>query len=85
MNLHVFPENWDRESQMIQYLAQSKQNIPIDDPRKENLQKNLFLVFCALCRVQFKNRANNYFDDRLFQSYMEELQYQKDPNKLYVE
>ena len=51
MNLHVFPENWDRESQMIQCLAQSKQNIPIDDPRKENLQKNLFLVFCALCRV----------------------------------
>jgi len=37
LNLHVFPSTWDQNNQAIQYLSQSKYNIPIDNPKKEFL------------------------------------------------
>lgn len=85
MNLLVFPGNWNPNTQVIQFLRQSKQNIAVDPRDKEYISKNLFLVFCAICRVPFRNRSGVLFEDRLFTSYLDEITFGKERHLFYID
>lgn len=85
MNLRVFPGNWNSSTQVIQFLEQSKQNIVVDQREKEYISKNLFLIFCAICRIPFRNRSGTLFEDRLFTSYLDEIVFGKERHLLYID
>lgn len=52
----------------LSYLNDRIENIPIktrlESQDNENLQKNLFRLFCAITNVPFNQRESRYLDDR---------------------
>jgi len=76
VTLRVFPNNWNENTQILQFLSKSKKNIPVD--LRSNVAKNLFLILCALQDIPFNNESENVFDGRLFGSYVDEISLKKE-------
>ena len=51
--MNVFPRNWNRSNQIIQFLQKNKKNINVD--LKSHVGKNLFLILCAIQDIPYHN------------------------------
>lgn len=82
--LKLFPN----DPQLLQFLRQSSQNMVVKQinlPDNENIQKNLFRVFCAIMKVQLNQRDSSYIDERVIQQYLDSVNLEREFEMIYID